>query len=130
MTLAIGAGLAEGRHLQHHQFGIETPQFLDTEVIAIQRAGPEILDQNIELADPLLDQILRFALVQIECDAEFVAPQRAPVQTDAIALRAHLAAGIAASGQFDLDHLRAIIPQNRGGQGRGDHSGNIENPNT
>ena len=126
-TLRQRPGLAVAGNPEHDQVGIQFLQHVRSQAVALQRAGPEVLGQYVDLGDQLPEQILAFVLAQIEGNALLVAVGDLPPKRHAVLVRRQGSQGVADPRQFHLDHLGAEIGKQAAGHGCGDYRGNIEN---
>ncbi len=130
-TLAIRPGLTVAGDAQHHDAGIDARQNLIAEPPLLHRAGPEVLAYDVGLLDQPQEQFLPLAAAQIERHRPLVPRLRQPSKRAVVACgRGAVAAPrIAGTRLFDLDHLRAELAQDGGGERCGDEGRHIEHPN-
>src|SRR3546814_11337634 len=76
----IRAVLAIARHAHHDQTWIDRPQRVPAQAPAFERAGPEVLDDDVGLSDQFTQQRLTFGDTQIEHHRILVAREHRPPQ--------------------------------------------------
>src|SRR3546814_4554695 len=80
----IRAGLAIARHAHHDQTWIDRAQRVPAQAPAFERAGPEVLDDDVGLSDQFTQQRLTFGDTQIERHRFLVARDHRPPQRFAV----------------------------------------------
>jgi hypothetical protein len=123
--LAVGAGLAEAGNAADDQARVARQQDVRAEADALQRAGPEVLDQGVRIFDQPQQDVLGAVLAQVEPDALLVAAIRFPVNFKS--LDDPVPQRIAARRPFDLDHLGAEVGKLQRQHVAGDEARHIEN---
>ena len=128
--VAVGAVLAEPGDPDQHQAGVEIVQHVPTDAPALQRARAEVLDHHIGLGGQARNT-----------SAPSGSPRYSPMQRllrDTIfhhspwpsSGRAVGPEGVAALGVLDLDHVGAVVAEDLGAQGSGQHGGEVDDPQT
>ena len=89
-------------------------------------SGFEILDQDVALQRQATHQGAALVLAQIDRDALLVARQRMPPARRVAVHHPPAADGVARVGRLDLDHLGAVVGEQRGGEGAGEDMPQLE----
>ncbi len=83
--------------------------------LAVEHAGPEILDHDVRAADQLFEHLLAAGRLQIDRDAALVGVQHREIEAVGPLHILQLAAGdVTAAGHLDLDHIGAHPGQQLG----------------
>ena len=122
----IGSVLAEARDAQDGETRIDRPQPVAGDAPAVERARPEILDQDVAADQQAAEQGAALGFAQVERDALLVAVGDFPPQRHAVLVRGERAQAVAGARDLDLDDVGAVVAQQAGGKGPGDHRGNID----
>ena len=126
-AVAIGAGLAIGRHPGDDQPRVDRLQCVGTKPPAFERAGLEIFDQHIGLGGETFQRLGPVRGAQVELDRALVAALAEPDQgVAAVGPGAEAADRVADAGKFDLDDIGAEFGEIGGAIGPGDEGGEIE----
>ena len=100
------------------------------DVPLLERAGPEVLDDDVGGRGEPPEQLLALGRAQVERDALAAAPFDRPEQrvrtVVAVDERADLAHEVAAARLLDLDDLRALLAEQAGAERRGDARAEVE----
>src|SRR5262249_18735025 len=86
---------------------------------ALERSRPEVLDEDVCVADESLDDLLALGLLQVGGDAALVPRVDLPPQRHVAVEPAEQAYRVAAGGMLHLDHVRAEVGEPRGQPGAG-----------
>ena len=105
-AVRIGAGLAIAGHADHDQPLVDRAQRLVIQTPFFQRAGTEILEQEVGFLDQPLDDRLAFLFSQVQRDRLLVAADHRKPERDSLPPAAHC---IAHLGRLDLDHLGPMV---------------------
>ena len=109
--MSVRTRLAEPGHACDDERWVEFQQYIGTETEPLERAGPEVLDQYVSLADQSQQQIEIVGRLQVESNRSLVPVDQLPPQPFAIARipPRQSAQAVAAIGSFDLDHVGAEV---------------------
>ena len=124
--VAIGPVLAEAGDTQDGEPRIDLLQPCPGDAPAVERARPEILDQNVGIGDQPAEQVAAGGLAEIQRDASLVAIGDLPPQRLAVLVRRQRAQRIARARHLHLDDLGAIVAQQTGSERPGDHGGDVD----
>ncbi|MNL05973.1 hypothetical protein D3C87_1265920 [compost metagenome] len=120
----IGAGLAVTRDPHHDQTRVGLHEIGGGQAPLLQRAGTEVLDQDVGLGDQVTRRLLALGRAQIDGDGILVAGDHPPPGRGlALAPVAHW---IADAGRFQLDHLGAHVAQQLTAEGTGDQLAHLD----
>src|SRR5512132_216697 len=126
----IRPGLTVAGDAQHDQTGVDRPQHLPADAPLLQRAGAEVLAQDIGLLDQSLEQLDPLLAMQVDGHGFLVAPLGEPGERVAAAgRRAEPPAGVAADRVLDLEYLGAEFAEDRRAVGSGDHRRHVDHAN-
>ncbi|MCY1529972.1 hypothetical protein D9M68_651450 [compost metagenome] len=118
--------LSEAGHAQDDQVRLERPQHLLGQAPTVQRARPEVLDQYIELGQQPLEKIHAFRNAQVQCAEAFASLGGLPPYASAVLERRERAHAVAFARQFQLEHIGAVVGEQRGGEGAGQDRGDVQ----
>ena len=105
--VAVRAGLAEAGQTNHDQSRVDGRERVVAEAPFLERAGPEILDDDVGLPGKPARDLLAVRRTQIHGHRLLVARLDVPPQRRAVVQQAPLPQGIAHARRLDLDHLGA-----------------------
>ena len=97
------------------------------EAPALEGAGPEPLDEHVGVARQPQRELAAARVREVERHAALVAAHERPPEADALALRAEHAQRVAAR-VLDLDHLGAVVAEQRREQRPGDERRGVHHP--
>ena len=110
-----GAGLAESRERGEYHRRVDAVDLLPGKPELVQRAGPEVLHDDVALANQIAQKLLAALVLQVERETFLVAVNRDEVRANPVQKGWPPAPGVVpALGMFDLDDLRAHIAQHHG----------------
>ena len=118
-------GLPEARAGGVDQFRIAPGERLPSIAEPRQRAGPEILDENVGAGEKPLEQGAVIVRPEVEGDALLAAVERHEIGGFAVHPRP-VGARVVAAGRLDLDHPRAEVRQDHGAERPRQHAGQVE----
>ena len=119
----VRAVLAEHRDAHRDEpFG----ESVGPDVPLLERAGPEVLDDDVGGRREPAEHVLAFGRAQVEGDALAAAAFDRPEQRVTVDERADLAHEVAAARLFDLDDLGALLAEQPGAERRRDARAQIE----
>ena len=93
---------------------------------ALERARPEVLDDDVGCGRETAEHVLTVGLAEIKRHALAPASFDGPEQGVAVGERSDLAHEVAGSGLFDLDHLGAHLTEQSRAERRGDPCAEIQ----
>ena len=126
-ALRVRAVLAEGRDADHHQSRVELG---GAEAPAFQRAGSEVLADDVAAAGQPLQEVAAGGLAQVEGHAAAAPSLDRPEQRVAVDERADLPHEVAGAGLLDLDDVGALLAEEPGAERRRDAGAQVEHPQT
>jgi hypothetical protein len=124
--LGVGPGLAVAGDANDDQARVLGQQAGRIEVPALQRAWPEVLDQDVGAGDEIAGHRLPLRAPQVEAEGLLVARDHFP--PDRGLSPAPGAHGIAGAGLFELDHLRAHVAEQLAAERAGDQLARLHHP--
>jgi hypothetical protein len=101
-------------------------RLVDTE--PLDDAGAEVLHQHVRAPHQQLEELAAARVLQVQHDRALAAIARREHRRHPAARRPHVAPHVAEPGRFDLDHLRALIGEDHGGEWAGDVRGQVDDP--
>ena len=125
-TVAIGAGLPEGRDRAIDQARVERRQRRVIRTEPAHDAGAVALDEDVGGAAKGAKRRPSRGRFEVEDDALLAAVQRAEEDRGVAVALSDGTAGIALARRLDLDHLGAVIGERQGQIGAGQESGEID----
>src|SRR3954470_13428587 len=128
-ALLVRAGLAIAGNAHQHQFRIGARQLLPSQVPALERARPEILDHDMRVAREAPHDLLAFELAQVARHRLLVARLHVPPERRAVPHPPPLAQRVAFARRLDLDHLRAEVAERLRAERPGDERAELDDPN-
>ena len=124
--IAIWTVLAPTRDASDDEPPIEAEQDVGAQAPLLQRAGDEILDEDVGVADEALQQILASRVREVERHRPLAARVDLPPELAAVAQPR--AQRIAATRVLDLDDVGAVIGEHRGQHATGDEPRAVDDP--
>ncbi|ABA53072.1 hypothetical protein BURPS1710b_A1263 [Burkholderia pseudomallei 1710b] len=124
----IRAELPEARHAHQHEARVERRQHVVAEPPALQRAGTEVLDDDVRRRRELAKQPLTVRVPEVERHRALVARDHLPPERHVVAPRAVLAGGVARR-MLDLDHVGAVIGEHRRRERAGEQRRRVDHAN-
>ena len=91
----VRTDLAEAGDARDHEPRVDRVEASRAEAPALERAGPEVLDQHVGVGGERRQQVGALGLAEVERDRALVAAERLPPQGDAVLGRAVAARGVA-----------------------------------
>ncbi len=128
-TLRVRRLLPEPGNAKHDQVRLCLLEPVDSQLPALERAGPEVLDQDVGKRDEPEQDLPATSLTEIEREGALVAAGDLPPERDALVPGAQRANGVAASRVLDLDHVGSEVAQQRAGERPGHHVAEVEDAN-
>ncbi|EHP42054.1 hypothetical protein OR16_16552 [Cupriavidus basilensis OR16] len=108
--------LPETGQAHHRQARVGCVQGGDIQSPSVQRPRTEVLDQHVELRQQAQEEISALRGSDVEGDAFFPAVGHFPVERKVAFDRGQPAQGVTAVRQFQLDHFRAHVAAQGGGE--------------
>ena len=128
-ALGVRPGLAVPGDAREDDAGIHRRQLLVAEVPALERAGAEVLGDDVRDAHELEQQLLPLRLAQVQRDALLVPRLDGPPEGAAfVAGLAPVAERIRLAGRLDLDHLGAHVAEQPAGERPGEQRAELDQP--
>ena len=118
--------LAEGGQPQDQQARVDAVQHLRPQPPLLQRAGAEILDQHVHVADQVEQDLTPLGRAHVEREALLSAVGDLPVERHALLHRGERTQRVAAVGQLQLHHFGAQVGAERGAHRGGEHGRHVE----
>jgi hypothetical protein len=129
---AVRTGLTVPRHTQHHQTRIGFAQHVPSQPPLLHRTGAKVFDQHVRLRHQFEEQFDPFPLTQVDGHRLAVTRLAQPGERCVVTggRGAKTPHRVAANRVFDLQHLRAELPQDRRCIRTGKKVAYVDNPNT
>ena len=112
----VGAGLAVTGDAHQHDLGVDGFHRVVADAPLFQRAGAEVLDNEIGIFDKVQQDLVAFFAVQVQRNAALVAAHRDPAQADLVVgviVGQKRAEGIALARHLDFNDICAPVCQQR-----------------
>ena len=112
----VGAGLAVTGDAHQHDLGVDGFHRVVADAPLFQRAGAEVLDNEIGIFDEVQQDLVAFFAVQVQRNAALVAAHRDPAQADLVVgviVGQKRAEGIALARHLDFNDICAPVCQQR-----------------
>ena len=122
--VAIGPGLAEAGDPGHHQPGVALMQGLPSQSPPLQCPRPEVLDEHVGTVEQPQHGLPAPRMGELDGDAPLVAVGVGPPERDPVLLPAE-ASQVVAARVLDLDHIRAVVGEQRGRDRPGEDGGRV-----
>ena len=124
---AYGPDLAERGDAGDHEARVALRGAVRTEAPALERAGPEVLDQHVGFVDETAaGPRRRAASDRSSVDRALVAAERLPPQVDAVLRGSVAAGGVGPRRVLDLDDVGAEVAEERRGQRPGEQRRRVD----
>ena len=127
-----GADVAEAADRGVDQLRIASVQRLVAEAEAVHDTAAIVLDHRIGIVAELQDQLTACRRLQVDADRLLVAVHRGKVTAERLELVVGVIgpddARVIAVKRLDLDHLRALVGQQHGAVGAGQHLREVDDP--
>ena len=128
-ALGIGPGLAVARDAGENDAGVHRRQLLVAQVPPFERAGAEVLRDDVGHAGELEKELLAARVAQVQRDALLVPRlHRPPERATLVAGLAPLAEGVGLVGGLDLDHVGAHVSEQPAGKRAGEQRAQLDQP--
>src|SRR5438034_11153353 len=129
-ALRVRAELTEPGHTREDEPRVLRREAVVPEVPALERPGPEVLDDDVRAARDASEQSLAVGGREIERRESLVPADDLPPQTDAILARSVMPRRIPLHGMFDLEYVRAEVAEERRGQRSGEQRRDLDDLET
>jgi hypothetical protein len=106
----------------------DPPQRVRGEAQPVERAGTHVLEEDVGLRHKLGEDLSACGMLEVQRDGQVVARGGQPERLVPVLDDRPVADGIGDGRGLDLDHLRSVVAQDRGGVGGGDDRAEIDNP--
>ncbi len=125
--LPARARLPERGDAHHHEPWVHAGQLVIAEMPLLHGAGTEVLREDVGLGGQARDQRLAFGRAQVARDRFLVPGLDQPHVRHAVGgLVSEPAEVVADPRLLDLDHLRAVLAEERAAEGRGDERRQVQ----
>jgi hypothetical protein len=123
----VRPGLAVAGDARDDESRVHLPELVRPDPPLLERAGAEVLDEDVAVLDEVEQQLLPSLLPQVECDALLVARlHRPPEGAPLVARLAPLAQRVRLPRWLDLDDLGAHVAEQPAGEGTGEQHAELD----
>ena len=119
------AGLAVPRAAHDDEPGIDRVEDVRPEAPALERARPERFDEDVGIADELLQELSALGLAEVDRDEALVAVDERPPERHAVLLPAERPERVP-SGMLDLDDVGAEVGEQRADDRASEQDGGVD----
>ncbi len=119
-------GLAEPADVDEDELRVPGGQRLVPEAPALERAGPEVLEDDVAVLREPGRHVAALRLAEVEDDRALVAADRGPPEAVAVAGDAPAAHRVALAGRLDLDDVGSVVAEELPGERAGDEAAQLE----